>query len=144
MDIYEIISDGVPFKISLQERSLTVGHKKMIDHGEIIVPIDGMDEQITKEMLEDLFLEYTYSGYDKNLPKNHYFQKVKERNLSQSDMICCSNPHLSRFMLEFAVLRGILNGSIQWCIDEMDEHHHFFWKSNKIPQFIIYKNFIAQ
>ena len=75
------------------------------------------------------------------MPKNVYYQKRKLDEMDDSDMICGSNGHVSRFMIEFYTLIGIINGSLNWALDEMNRSGHFFWKSDNYRELIILKEF---
>lgn len=142
MNIIDEIKKGAPFVVNFKNRSLKVNKKYVIKNGE---PIENLDEHInknvTKRFIEDLFFTYYTSKPEVGMPKNVYYQKRKLDEMDDSDMICGSNGHVSRFMIEFYTLIGIINSSLNWALDEMNRSGHFFWKSDNYRELIILKEF---
>ena len=142
MNFIDEVKQGAPFRIDLKSRSLKVGKNHIIKCGEFTTdPILYDCVNVAQEMIEELFFDYYNSGYEVGMPKNVLYQKKKLDEMDDSDMICGMNGHLARFKLEFFTLIGIINGSLNWALEDMNKRNRFFWKSEKYPKLIILKDF---
>lgn len=150
--IYEIavwlVERGKRFHVDLQKRNLLVGHKYIIKNGEWntkhpLHSFDSDDCHNPFKPLTTLYREYKHSRPTEcSMSKSRlYFKALKERDLSDLDMLYAPIRDVAQIKLELAVLTLILDGSLKWDDETMGT---WFWQSPIDKDFIILKQWISK
>ncbi len=118
MDIYKIfdeVQNGAKFCINLQKRTLRLNGKLV----EIDNPQDYVQDDVDGTYLLDL--RETYKLYKHSVPSERsdshrrtYFRALREKDLSDHDMMYGRPRELARFDLEAYVLCGLLSKKLWW------------------------------
>lgn len=118
MDIYKIfdrVQDGTKFTINLQKRTLRLDGKLV----EIDNPTEYVQEDVSGMFLLDL--RELYDAYKHSVPSERsdshrrtYFRALREKDLSDRDMMYGRPRELARFALEVFVLCGLLSKKLWW------------------------------
>lgn len=140
--VLNAIENGARFRIDFKERTLKVGGKLIIDHGKY----DGVLDDVSYDSFDDMVpdLEGKYQVYRHSVPserteskRNTYFEALPADNLTNEELTFGVQREAAQFDLEFAVLAGIINGTIT-----RDSFTGWFWVSESEPDFVILKNWI--
>jgi hypothetical protein len=118
MDIYKIfdrVQDGAKFTINLQKRTLRLdGNLVEIDN-----PAEYVQEDVNGLFLLDL--REIYDQYKHSVPSERsdshrrtYFRALREKDLSDHDMMYGRPRELARFALEAFILCGLLSKKLWW------------------------------
>lgn len=143
-----LVSRGAKFHIDLKKRNLIINGKYIIKNGEyntkrflhnIQFEEATLDE--TLEKLDDLFVEYHHSRPTERSMSHqrNYFKALKERDLSDLDMMYAPVRDLAQLRLELALLVFILKGEFKW-----DEEicGKWFWQSSAHKDFVILREWV--
>lgn len=146
MTIYEEliqkVSEGSRFNINFETRTMKIGKKKVIDHGEY-----GDKELISIKTNDPLdIIENLYSQYKFSIPSERsenkrrgYFKALSANELTDEELICGERREVARARLEGFILCMILNGKLTWDEFTMGK---WFWQSNNDPDLVILKKWI--
>lgn len=147
-DIQQKVKEGARFCINFENRSLRVNGKYVIQNGK------SKSQYPVKNILcegDIPGLESWYHSYQHSVPsersKSHrktYFQALDEKDLSDDDMMFGRHREEERFILEYAILSGIITGNFTWEHFKYDNPKtDWFWQSLEYPSFIILKKWIT-
>lgn len=144
--ILQKIQGGARFSIDFEHRSLRVNGKLFIKNG-------ISDYHITSLLCggDISGLERYYNSYRHSIPSERsrsrrktYFQALDEKDLSDYDMMWGLHREECRFMLEYAILAGIITECITWeHFKDDNPKTGWFWQSSQFPSFIILKKWIT-
>lgn len=137
------VSQGAKFKVDLQQRSLKIGKKFIINEGKY----DGeLGIQIAENVEEFIAkIEELYDAYKHSIPsersenqRRKYFMALSEKDLDDDDMLYGVSRDFAQISLELYILCQILLG-FQWDEDMMGK---WFWQSKKDKDLVILKQWI--
>ena len=147
MDIYnstiEKVRNGATFKVLLENRTLVVNGKKVIDNGKYEGEL-GIPHLLPNSMLEQI--EHLYDQYKHSVPSERserkhrqYFKALSEEDLDDDDMRFGLLRDETQVSLELSVLCFILNGSFVWDEQNMGK---WFWQSSKDKDLVILRQWV--
>ncbi len=124
--------------VNLNTKTVKRNGKTIVENG---VPQNGYKISETPISFEDI--DTLYAAYKHSVPngmrrQRKFFRALPESELSTEDLITGENRQKAKERLEMAVLEGSLNGSLKWPDDTK-----WFWQSEKDPDLIILKKWIA-
>lgn len=138
----EKISKGARFNIDFKTRTMKVDGKVIIDNGKYEGILCEFKDPL-EDPLEDL--EYAYAIYKHSVPSErsesrsrNYFRALKEKDLSDEDMMYGIPRENARFLLEFSLLAYIFTGKLTW----NEEWGKWFWQSEKDKDFVILRQWV--
>lgn len=148
--IYEIaewlVERGRKFHVDLQKRCLRINGKYIIKNGEWNDkrPLHNFtEEQLFDHLhfLSGLYREYKHSRpTERSMSKGRtYFMALKERDLTDFDMMFGPVRDVAQLRLELAVLMLIIDGTFKWDDATMGT---WFWQSQEIKDFVILKQWV--
>lgn len=114
-EITEKVKGGAKFTINLQKRTLRLDGK--------LVEIDNPSEYVQEDVngmflldLRDIYNLYKHSvpSERSNSHRRTYFRALREKDLSDHDMMYGRPRELARFALEAFVLCGLLSKRLWW------------------------------
>ena len=114
-EITEKVQNGAKFTINLQKRTLRLDGK--------LVEIDNPSEYVQEDVngmflldLRDIYNLYKHSvpSERSNSHRRTYFRALREKDLSDHDMMYGRPRELARFELEAFVLGGLLSKKLWW------------------------------
>lgn len=134
------VQNGARFNICLTTRTMHVDGKAVIDKGKYKGEL-WLDLQLQSlDFLENLYEEYKHSVPSERSESRsrNYFRALKEKDLSDEDMMFGIPRETARFILEFALLAYILTGRLTW----NEEWGSWFWQSEKDKDFVILRQWV--
>lgn len=139
----ERVRKGAAFKVSLENRTLVVNGKKVIDNGKYEGEL-GIPQLTLGSALEQI--EYLYDQYKHSVPSERserkhrqYFKALNEEDLDDDDMRFGLLRDETQVSLELSVLCFILNGSFVWDEQNMGK---WFWQSSKDKDLVILRQWV--
>lgn len=139
----ERVRKGAAFKVSLENRTLVVNGKKVIDNGKYEGEL-GIPQLTLGSALEQI--EYLYDQYKHSVPSERserkhrqYFKALSEEDLDDDDMRFGLLRDETQVSLELSVLCFILNGSLVWDEQSMGK---WFWQSSKDKDLVILRQWV--
>lgn len=136
----EKVRDGARFSIDFKTRTMKVDGKVIIDKGKhegILWYLHGVSPIGVLEILYDAYKHSVPSERSESRSRN-YFAALKEKDLSDDDMMYGEPREEARFNLEFAMLAFIIEGKLVW----KEEWGSYFWQSEKDKDFIILRQWV--
>jgi len=136
-EIIKAVEDGAKFTINFQKRTMRL-NGKVIDLSDTFFPPIR-----NKPMMERI--EHLYKIYKHSIPserseshRRYYFKALREKDLSDSDMMYGDRREVARCRLELYVLLCLYQGQLTW----HDEWGTWFWQSDKDKDLIILRDWI--
>lgn len=143
-ELIQKVSEGSRFSIDLENRTMKIGKKKIVNNGEY-----GDKELINIKTDDPLdIIENLYSQYKFSIPSERseskrrcYFKALPANELTDEELICGVRREVARARLEGFILCMILNGKLTWDEFTMGK---WFWQSNNDPDLVILKKWIVK
>ena len=140
--IREKISQGFPFTISFENKSLKIGKRTVnLDDAETT------EELTTQEIVSRI--ESLYQTFKHSVPSelsnsnvSKYFYPLRLEELDTDDLLQGTDRHMARFDLEFFILTCLRKGHLTWQKDIFGEG--WFWKSPNDKDLIILKSWFPE
>ena len=136
------VRNGARCYVDLERRSLRINGKYLIRDGEHEDPTGVFCNE--SEAIP--WLERKYAIYKHSVPseasdrrRRNYFVALKERDLSDDDMIYGERRDYARCDLEVLMLCLIINGALVWNEERMGK---WFWQSPTDKDFVILRKWI--
>lgn len=135
-----IVCRGAKWMVDFQGKTVYINDKPLNNEGDYGTIANDFDEALTK--IECLFHSYYHSVPSEKSEARHavYFKALPYEKLSDNDLMYGESRDIAQFRLEFTILRLIIDGVITW--DRLAEPKHWFWQSEKYPQFVMLREWI--
>lgn len=136
-ELREKVERGAKFSIDLKKRTLRV-NGKLVDVKE--VDYTGPGEGEVMDILHDAYEIYKHSVPSERSEKRHrnYFKALPYDELTDGDMLYNLRRDETRFMLEFTILRLIIDGKLKW----HEEWGSWFYQDPKDKDFVILREWV--
>jgi hypothetical protein len=141
------VEKGGTFNCNLKKRNLTVNGKKIICNGKFEgnLGIEFHSMQGVIDKAEEYFVLY-YSSVPSprwDNKRRKLFKSLPLSELSKDDILYGEDRYVAQCRLELHLLLNILAGVLTWDLSILGEHSTFFWRSTNIPQFVLFRDWIA-
>lgn len=146
MTIYEklvdSVSKGQSYYINFKTKDLKLNKKYLVRNG-VFDGDYGLPECDVRERLEELFENYYFSvPSERSELKTTYFHHIDDNELEIEDLVCGESRFLAQAKLEGYVL-GLILSKCSWSVIA-DEEKHFFWRSKKNKNLIMWKEWFEE
>ena len=142
-EVLEMIEGGVLLKISLKERTLTIGRKRWINKGVVkencTVEIKEENLEQVLEKIEELYAVYNHSLPGKGQRNSDWFEALPEEMLDEDDYLYAPPRRESLDKLELYTLCALVSGKLYWDKEKMGK---WFWASKKEKNLVLLRNWI--
>ena len=133
---------GENVNINLLTKTVKIGNQVVINkgkyEGELGIDLSAYEtsEQLLS-YLEELYERYKHSvPSEKETSRRNYFYALKEKDMSDEDMLYGESRNHARIELEFTLLAATLTGALAWD----DSWGTYFWQSKRDRDFVILKS----
>lgn len=115
----QLVETGEKFQINFEQRTLKVGHQKLINKGEYDNSLPLYEKNIKLSLLDvirELYKIYKYSLPSERSDKKrkNYFKALPFEELTDEQLILATEREIAQYKLEAFVLCAILNGDFIW------------------------------
>lgn len=115
----QLVETGERFQINFEQRTLKIGHQKLIDKGEYDNSLSLYEKNIKLSLLDvirELYKIYKYSLPSERSDKKrkNYFKALPFEELTDEQLIFATEREIAQYKLEAFVLCAILNGDFIW------------------------------
>lgn len=134
------VSEGAKWSIDFKLKVAYVNGKPLNKDGDYGLFADTTSLNVT--FLEALFNEYYHSVPDERSERRirNYFKALPYEELSDEDLMYRMQRNVAQFVLELTFLRLVIEKKIVW--EELTNANHWFWQSEKYPQFVILREWV--
>ena len=136
-EIIKAVGDGAKFTINFEKRTMRL-NRKVVDLSDTIFP--ALKGRTPIRMIECLYKIYKHSipSERSKSHRRYYFKALREKELSDSDMMYGDRREVARCRLELYVLLCLYQGQLTW--DK--KWGTWFWQSDKDKDLIILRDWI--
>lgn len=136
-ELCEKVARGAKFSIDFKKRTLKM-NGKLVDMKE--VDYTGPEEDEVMDILHDAYEIYKHSVPSERSEKRqrNYFKALPYDELTDDDMLYNLRRDETRFMLEFTILRLIVDGKLKW----HEEWGSWFYQDPKDKDFVILREWV--
>lgn len=124
-EIIELIEYGEPFRVSFENKTLTLG-------GSFVKDIEFELPDTPEEKLLELFRNYKYSVPSAKADSKYFFGE-DESKLSTKQLAENESRYIARAKLEIFVLGLIVNS--KWSFEDKQ----WYWQSKEEPKLVLFK-----
>ena len=115
----QLVETGERFQINFEQRTLKIGHQKLIDKGEYDNSLPLYEKNIQLSLLDvirELYKIYKYSLPSERSDKKrkNYFKALPFEELTDEQLIFATEREVAQYKLEAFILCAILNGDFIW------------------------------
>ncbi len=128
----EKVKSGYRFRVDFLKRKFYLNKKEVEVAAE---PVNNPYNEI-----EELYKKYRFS-YPSDRSSHHiknYFKALPVDEMTDAQLIMGEERTLARCKLEAFILTQVLNGNLKW-----KNETHWFWQSEKQPDLVLLKEWIA-
>ena len=134
---------GLPFKVDLIKKDLTICNDKLIYHGDNYTDIKQLVAIPLTDpwaIVDKLYHEYKYSTPEKTgLSKSSWFYALPYEDMSDVELVIGGSRSIAQAKLEGYILCASLSGILKW-----EDDNKWFQMSEKDNDFVIIKNWIVK
>lgn len=137
LELREKVGRGARFSIDFKKRTLKMNGKP-IDVKDVYCELPEEDDVLS-------YLHDTYELYKHSVPseksekrQRNYFKALPYDKLTDDDMLYNLRREETRFMLEFAILKLIVDGKLKW----NEEWGSWFWQDPNDKDFVILREWV--
>lgn len=136
-ELRQRVERGTKFSIDLKKRTLRM-NGKLVDLKDVECVDDG-DTDILGT------LHRLYEGYKRSIPsersesrRKNYFKALPYEKLTDDDMLYGYHREEARFVLEFCILKYIVDGKLKW----NEDWGKWFWQDPEDKDFVILREWV--
>ena len=148
-ELIKRVSDGEPFRIDFEKRTMKVGKDYLIKNGEYDTSRELFNKyandfyslNVVLHMIRELYKAYKYSlpSERSDAKRRRYFKALSIDELSDDQLMVAHKRETTQAALEGFILCTVLTGHLTWDEEILGK---WFWQSKSDPDLVILRSWV--
>ena len=144
-ELIQRVSDGEPFHIDFEKRTMRIGKQIIIDNGKYdesrkLIKVVHLNTYGVLEIIEDFYRDYKYSlpSERSDNKRRRYFKALSIHELTDEQLMFADRREVAQAALEGFMLCMILTGQFIWT----EDMGSWFWQSKQDEDLVILRSWV--